>query len=559
MQEPPIPLSVVESRLLFAIEDLASGSEDALETLASVGAAMPGWMRAHLLMQHSIPSPSGILACRYQQWLVNRQNESIKSCPVHGAARKSGLIPPPGVELPVTCTCIKEDIAAPVAWKRRRAMGVMAEPYWLCAFATAGFDVTMLQEALPIPLVSCVDCAKLGLGKSNDRQRVLLKQLSITPSIALHDIRTTVIEDAIGLEGEVVWWRKVRVDPIPAELFVGDNLGKLSEYDLAQDAFERTSKLAAKRLMNKALALGKLEGGVLDTSFADRASLFDGERGTLSPSMGASDLTTPLIGEGPTAHLDADLSSGLEASRRAAQGRGFSLVRWDASSSNAGQVLENLGSVEAERHVGAMFLRQLTSTKVGGVVSSDRDKSFIGELGESFVPGNVFLCSHGRFNHIMLAHPDGVLSNLGVTLELKDRNGWQFKSLIEGSTLATSEPYSAAQLQLNLFSQNNEWGLYLAAPADPSMLQGLLRGRKRYGSDYQLPVFYLEWVPRNDHYIENLLERAEMLANDQLSDEPPPREYGAITHKPDGTLKWPCGYCRWPQTCIDRYGIGDYR
>lgn len=277
MAGEPLPIAYVERCLLDAIEDLASGTDDALESLARIGEAMPGWMRAHLQVQHTIPSPSGILACRYQQWLLG------KNAP--------------------------EDQSVPTSWKYRRGVGILAEPYWLSVF----------------------DCS------------------------ALHSVV----------------------------------------------------------LKRETLPCG-----------------------------------------------------------------------------------------------------------------------------------------------VMQSHPDGILKYYDTTLELKNVTSWTYKRLIESPSLAASEPNAYAQLILNIHAAKTEWGLYLAAPADPSMLQKLMRGRRKYGAQYDLPVFYLEWVRSDPSYVEQLLERAEMIANDQLSDEPPPREYNAVTHKPDGALMWPCGYCRWSATCQNRYGIG---
>ena len=159
---------------------------------------------------------------------------------------------------------------------------------------------------------------------------------------------------------------------------------------------------------------------------------------------------------------------------------------------------------------------------------------------------------------VMLAHPDGIMHRFDTTLELKDVTGWDYRRLIEHPPLEASHPEAYAQLQLNSFAADTGWGLYLAAPADPSMLQKLLRGHKRYPNDYELPVFYLEWIRRDDFYVEYLFERARMIAGDLLSNEAPPREYAAITHRPDGVKAWPCGYCLWAPTCVDKYGIGGY-
>jgi len=62
---------------------------------------------------------------------------------------------------------------------------------------------------------------------------------------------------------------------------------------------------------------------------------------------------------------------------------------------------------------------------------------------------------------------------------------------------------------------------------------------------------YLEWIARDDASIGVALERAEMLARDQLSDEPPPREFAGAEFMNSGKRAWPCGYCLHLGKCND--------
>lgn len=156
----------------------------------------------------------------------------------------------------------------------------------------------------------------------------------------------------------------------------------------------------------------------------------------------------------------------------------------------------------------------------------------------------------------MIAHPDAVLDK-GFPLELKSTTGVGFRRLLESPGVASEEPGHYAQLQLEIFATGSEHGLYVATPPDPGMLQADLRRKKRYGHDYELDPIYVEWIERDDATIEALLVRSEMLANDALSDDPPPREYDGIPEDRRGKRTFPCGYCIFLERCNDTYGYGE--
>lgn len=102
-------------RVHGALEGLDGPSfRRAMERLAP---AIPGWVEAHLAMEHTFPSPSGILRCRLQQWYEARGAEP------------------------------DQDI--PVGWKLRRMMGILSEPLWLAVLDMAGFEVGLPGERLP--------------------------------------------------------------------------------------------------------------------------------------------------------------------------------------------------------------------------------------------------------------------------------------------------------------------------------------------------------------------------------------------------------------------------
>ncbi|KKK97577.1 hypothetical protein LCGC14_2651340, partial [marine sediment metagenome] len=102
----------IRSRLYTAIDSV--DSEQSLEMMGELGSLIPAWLRHHLEQEHSTPSPSTLMDCRFCQWL---------------RARKE----PPDQDIPTY-------------WKIRRVAGVLQEPYWLHIFKLAGFDVVLPDE-----------------------------------------------------------------------------------------------------------------------------------------------------------------------------------------------------------------------------------------------------------------------------------------------------------------------------------------------------------------------------------------------------------------------------
>ena len=145
----------------------------------------------------------------------------------------------------------------------------------------------------------------------------------------------------------------------------------------------------------------------------------------------------------------------------------------------------------------------------------------------------------------MLAHPDLLAPDFAV--ELKTTNGWGYKALLENPAGVVAEEFGHfAQSQLQAAAADRRWSLYITTPADPSMLQGIMRQRKEYGPLWELPPFYIEWIERNDNEVARLLERAEMLVKDLASDVPPTPEFDGVEFEPKkGRRAYPCGYCLW--------------
>lgn len=153
----------------------------------------------------------------------------------------------------------------------------------------------------------------------------------------------------------------------------------------------------------------------------------------------------------------------------------------------------------------------------------------------------------------MDAHPDAFIADDGL-LELKDKTGWAYKRLIEGSGIAYEEPSEYMQAQLYMAATERPWLLYLASPADPAFLQSIMQGWKKYGQNYELPLVYLAVIERREQDILAGLARAEMIAEDVKQDEPPPREFDGVALNPKGKKAFPCGYCIYHPQCQEVYG-----
>lgn len=153
---------------------------------------------------------------------------------------------------------------------------------------------------------------------------------------------------------------------------------------------------------------------------------------------------------------------------------------------------------------------------------------------------------------LMITHPDALVE--GLPWELKTITGWGYRYLLEGRGIAGEQAGHFAQMQLHLYATEQEWGLYIATPPDPNLLQSIMRQNKKYGRLYEMPLVYIEWVPRHEPEIKHQLERAEMLVEDLKSDDPPPREFDGREFDMTGKRTFPCGYCVNLKTCNEKYG-----
>lgn len=96
------------------IDAIDHGDDYALGVLAGLEGKVPAWLRAHREMEHTFPSPSGIMRCRLQQWFDARK--------------------------------MKPDQESPRGWKVRRAMGIISEPYWLAVLGSGGANLDMSNQ-----------------------------------------------------------------------------------------------------------------------------------------------------------------------------------------------------------------------------------------------------------------------------------------------------------------------------------------------------------------------------------------------------------------------------
>lgn len=111
----PPTLSETRERIYTAINEM--GSIRSMHILSELGTNLPQWYKTHLEMLHSAPNPSTLMDCRLKQWFQVKGFET--------------------------------DQITPISWKIRRAMGVLAEPYWLTVLATADFLVGLPNKSYP--------------------------------------------------------------------------------------------------------------------------------------------------------------------------------------------------------------------------------------------------------------------------------------------------------------------------------------------------------------------------------------------------------------------------
>ncbi len=157
---------------------------------------------------------------------------------------------------------------------------------------------------------------------------------------------------------------------------------------------------------------------------------------------------------------------------------------------------------------------------------------------------------------LMLGTPDAISDKF--TIEIKARTGWTYKRYMSRYGYVSGiEPNVYTQMQVSMDAAHVDWGLLIVLPSDFSYLQNVMRQNKRWGPEYNLSPFHLEWVGKDEAHIEYIIKRAHIIKEAIKSDEPPTREYNGIPVDFKGKKNWPCGYCPYNQRCISDNGYGD--
>ncbi len=157
---------------------------------------------------------------------------------------------------------------------------------------------------------------------------------------------------------------------------------------------------------------------------------------------------------------------------------------------------------------------------------------------------------------LMLGTPDAITKSF--TVEIKQRTAYTYKLYLQTYGFVSGvEPNVYSQIQVAIEASGLDWALLLVLPSDHSQLQKTMRMNKRWGPEYNLPAFHLEWVKRNDDHIAYISTRAKKIKEANELDDPPLREYNGIPVDIKGKKKWPCGYCPHNERCISDFGYGD--
>lgn len=117
-EKPPIPKEEICESILTAIRNF--DWQKARPVLAELVGNTPAYMERHFALEHTIPSPSGVLTCRRQLWYKSHGYET-------------------GRDLPES-------------WAMRAAAGMVMEPWWfmILSLADPRLKVTSRDEILDI-------------------------------------------------------------------------------------------------------------------------------------------------------------------------------------------------------------------------------------------------------------------------------------------------------------------------------------------------------------------------------------------------------------------------
>ena len=509
--EPP-NLDDLRTRIYSAIEEM--GSTESLRLLGELGGEIPAYLSKHLAMIHTVPSPSSVMDCRLQQWFKVREYEP--------------------------------DVVIPAAWLKRAAAGVVIEPYWMAILSLAGLPVTLPDKALSCgPHMRAHPDGYIGdnaLLELKDKTGWGYKRLIEGNGIAYEEpneyMQCQLYLHASGRDWCLAPEHKILTADLQwisaGSVEVGDRLAAFDE-----QGPHRQWKTAT----------------VIGTSWK-KSKVYHTEL-----SGGKTFITTPqhrwLCGPAGRKHKwieTQNLSVG--------QSRALEVMEvWKTDTSWEAGFLA--GAVDADG-----CLPNYADGSLQLVFSQNNNELLTRFLPVSSAKGFLFEPG-GGLNYRLSGGKEKTAEFLGrfrpprlLSKFVPEKLGslWsRARRLVEYNQPSKQETAiriintDTGTLVADGMAMHN--CLYLASPADPALLQSLMRQWKKYGKDYDLPLVYLEIVQKRAQDVAVGLERGGMIHSDAQSDVEPPREYDGVPFKKDGVTKtFPCGYCIYQPTCKETYG-----
>lgn len=161
--------------------------------------------------------------------------------------------------------------------------------------------------------------------------------------------------------------------------------------------------------------------------------------------------------------------------------------------------------------------------------------------------------------------PDGELRKIDAIVEFKRKTGWPYEYIRKNGLLHEAEN-EYAQVQQYMGARGKKWCLWLAAAADHSFYQNIMRKFQRK-PDQEYPFFIIEWIQFDPAYNKKITDSQLRLKNVLIpGEEPPAPEKGGADpeqleqlNPADGA--WPCwtpdrlGGCRWVYRCEEAGGF----
>ncbi len=502
------------------IDAIDHGDSHALGVLADLEGKVPEWLRVHREMEHSFPSPSGIMRCRLQQWFDAKK--------------------------------MKPDQSSPRGWKVRRAMGIISESYWLAVLGSGGADLAMSNKKF--------DCGPHMWAHPdaimNGEFLVEIKSVCVSPGtrILTKDLRWRLAgelkkgDQVVSFDEETppngdVKWRTgtvtfAEIKKLPAYkvyLSNGEIITTTGEHGWKVPGSKwLTTKQLNRYPSQPSTVLRFLYPWDEDRSYEAGflAAAFDGE-GHIEMRHGGL-------------FFDQTENELLDTVKQFLTKKKFPFstttkVRPDALGTKPGIEINILGGAkERWRFLGQIRPPRLFNRFQGVDGLACRAQETV-RVEQVLCIGEQPMVALSVDKQTYLAEGYGA-----------HNSGWGYRKMLESwGGVEMVEKGHYVQAQLYMYATGMPWTLYLTWPADFGQTQSSMRQKKKYGKHYEMQPLYLEWIPRNDDTIEMALERAEMVAADKLSNKPPPREFAGVEYRTDGRRAWPCGYCLHLGKCND--------